>query len=119
MCGCFCGPPFLEPLWSLWFFPWPRILGILTSAKIAAFRKTEGTRKKWVPKFPTALQRSLLGPPVVPFYPFWGEGSPTKIDYRKKGTLILTSLEDLVFVAKLGPIAALFCGKGPFKFSDQ
>ena len=28
---------------------------------------------------------------------FLGEGSPTKIDYRKKGTLILTSLlEDLV-----------------------
>ena len=27
---------------------------------------------------------------------FWGEGSPTKIDYRKKGTLLLTSLlEDL------------------------
>ena len=35
-----------------------------------------------------------LGPPLVPFYPFVGEGSPTKIDYRKtKGfTLILTSL---------------------------
>ena len=29
--------------------------------------------------------RQLLGPPVVPFYPFWGEGSPTKIDCRKKG----------------------------------
>ena len=29
--------------------------------------------------------------------PFLGEGSPTKIDYRKKGTLILSSLlEDLV-----------------------
>ena len=28
--------------------------------------------------------------------PFLGEGSPTKIDYRKRGTLILTSLlEDL------------------------
>ena len=28
---------------------------------------------------------------------FFGEGSPTKIDYRKKGTLILTFLlEDLV-----------------------
>ena len=28
--------------------------------------------------------------------PFLGEGSPTKIDYRKKGTLILTTLlEDL------------------------
>ena len=37
-----------------------------------------------------------LGPPVVPFYPFFGEGSPSKIDYRKTGTLILTSLlEDL------------------------
>ena len=38
------------------------------------------------------------GPPVVPFYPFsfLGEGSPTKTDYRRKGTLILTSrLEDL------------------------
>ena len=27
-----------------------------------------------------------LGPPVVPFYPVLGEGSPTKIDYRNKGT---------------------------------
>ena len=28
----------------------------------------------------------------MPFYPFVGEGSPTKIDYGKKvGTLILTS----------------------------
>ena len=25
-----------------------------------------------------------LGPPVVPFYPFFGESSPAKIDYRKK-----------------------------------
>ena len=42
---------------------------------------------------------TFLGPPVVPFSPlFRGEGSPTKIDDRKKsGTLILTSLlEDLV-----------------------
>ena len=34
-----------------------------------------------------------LGPPVVPFYLvvfFWG-GSPTKIDYRKKGALILST----------------------------
>ena len=38
-----------------------------------------------------------LGPPVVPFLtPLLGEGSPTKVDYRKKGTLIPTSLlEDL------------------------
>ena len=37
-----------------------------------------------------------LGFPVVPFYPLLGEGSLTKMDYRKKGTLILTSLlEDL------------------------
>ena len=32
----------------------------------------------------------------MPFYPFLGEGSPTSIDYRKKGTLILRPLlEDL------------------------
>ena len=38
-----------------------------------------------------------LGPPVVPFYPFLGEGPPTK--NRRKGTLILTSLpEDLVLI---------------------
>ena len=42
---------------------------------------------------------SCLGPPVVPFCPFLGEGSPTEIDYRKKGALILTSLlEDLVLI---------------------
>ena len=36
-----------------------------------------------------------LGPPVS-HQPFLGEGSPTKIDYGKKGTRILTSLlEDL------------------------
>ena len=27
----------------------------------------------------------------MPFYPFVGEGPPTKIDYREKGTLILIS----------------------------
>ena len=33
---------------------------------------------------------------------FLGEGSPTKVDYRKKGTLILTSLlEDLVGASRL------------------
>ena len=49
----------------------------------------------------------ILGPPVVPFYPFLGGGSPTQIDYRKKGTFIVTSLlEDLELAsepdAKLG-----------------
>ena len=41
---------------------------------------------------------SRLGPPVVPFYPVLGEGSPTKVDYtdKKVGTLIRSSpLEDL------------------------
>ena len=46
------------------------------------------------------LGTGAIGPPaigaVLPFL-FWGRfGSPTKIDYRKKGTLILFSLlEDL------------------------
>ena len=46
---------------------------------------------------------SYAGPPVVPFLtPFLGEGSPTKIDYRKKGTVILISLlEDLGYAGVL------------------
>ena len=48
------------------------------------------------------LNKHILGPPTrCPFLPiFFGEGSPTKIDYRNKsGTLILTSLlEDLVLL---------------------
>ena len=33
---------------------------------------------------------------------FFGEGSPTRIDYREKGTLILTSLlKDLGFIARI------------------
>ena len=39
-----------------------------------------------------------LDPSAVPFYPFLGEGSLTKIDYRTKGTLLPTALlEDLVW----------------------
>ena len=46
--------------------------------------------------------QNALGPPVAPFCPFLGQGSPTKIDYTKKGTLILASLlEDLVFYLRL------------------
>ena len=36
-------------------------------------------------RVPTPRSELYLGPPVVPFYPFLGKGSPTKIDYRKKG----------------------------------
>ena len=45
--------------------------------------------------------RQVLGPPVVPFYPFGWEASPTKKRLQRKvGTLILTSLlEDLEFVS--------------------
>ena len=44
-------------------------------------------------------QVSLLRPQLGALLPtFWGEVSPTKIDYSKKGTLILFSLlEDLDF----------------------
>ena len=31
----------------------------------------------------------------MPLYPFLGEGSPTKLDYRRKGTLPASLLEDL------------------------
>ena len=46
----------------------------------------------------------LTRSPSSALSPFLGEGSPTKIDCRKKGTLILASLlEDLVV---LGPAYA-------------
>ena len=35
----------------------------------------------------SGVVEASLGPPVVPFYPFLGEGAPTKIDYRKKAPL--------------------------------
>ena len=38
------------------------------------------------------LPRAMLGPPVVPFDPFLGEGSPTKNGLQKEGTLVLSSL---------------------------
>ena len=46
---------------------------------------------------------------------FLGEGSPTKIDYRKKGTLILTSL--LADLDNVGP--CLLWGSPPLKQSEQ
>ena len=42
---------------------------------------------------PTRIGRRRLpigGANLDPPYPFFGEGSPSKIDYRKKGALILT-----------------------------
>ena len=56
-----------------------------------------------------------LGLPArCPFTLFLGEGSPTKIEYRKRGTLILTSLledldslEDAVKQFKLCPASLL------------
>ena len=42
------------------------------------------------------IGRNPRSPSSALSHPFLGEGSPTKIDYRKKGTRILTSLlEDL------------------------
>ena len=58
-----------------------------------------------------------LGPPVVPFYPFLGEGSPTKIDYRRKGILTLSSLledlEKITLKSKFISEAARFAARGP------
>ena len=38
---------------------------------------------------------SLLGPPVVPFYPFLGQGPPTKIDDRKNRVPTYSHLSNL------------------------
>ena len=52
---------------------------------------------------PPRGQSSDVGPPVVPFYrSFFGGGFHPKVGYRKKGTLMLTSLlEDLATQTKL------------------
>ena len=42
-----------------------------------------GLPKAWPPKT-RCFVFSRLGPQVVPLYPFWGEGSPTNTDCRKK-----------------------------------
>ena len=39
----------------------------------------------------------------MPFYPFLGEGCPTKMATEKKGTLILTSLLEDLGVEVEGP----------------
>ena len=83
----------------------------MLTQKATSSRKDMGTKQEhetascglenpWQPKVPDLdhtrpLQQldvhivwaHRLGAPVVPVYPFVGEGSPTKIDYRKKGTL--------------------------------
>ena len=54
---------------------------------------------------PGAWSRS---PRIVPFSPlFFGEGSRTKIDDRKKGTLILTSLLEALVVLEGSPQVAV------------
>ena len=38
----------------------------------------------------------------MPLYPFWGEGSPTKIDYRRKGNFIETYWRTWLVLCRLG-----------------
>ena len=68
----------------------------------------------------------------MPCYPFLGEGSPTKIDYRKKGALSLTYLladldvvesSDLNFLVETGWVSHWTQNKLHFlqrgRFSNQ
>ena len=81
----------------------PEIHGFLSSRLEQMERRqhqTKGSTPATVEK-PRGTYASQLGPLAIGanFLTvfFWGEGCPTKIDYRKKDTLILTSLlEDLV-----------------------
>ena len=47
----------------------------------------------------------------MPFCPFCGGGFPTKIDYRKKGTLILTSLLDFEATVETMTFVGIYTGK--------
>ena len=92
-------------------------LGLISVwSTIPSPRRSHGSSKDLVEAFwelpAVRLSNSLpelrfglyLGLSVVPFYPFLGDPY-SKIDYRKKGALILTSLlEDLVTLSGLGPV---------------
>ena len=88
---------FSPPLGAQIFLPLPHAEG-LGMAELGSFPKccVHLTCSK------DKLESPVLGPPVVPFLTlfFSGEGSPTKIDYRKKGgSLVLSSLlEDLAYL---------------------
>ena len=81
-------PAFIFVLHSGHLVPWALFVFVRGTSWQSSYGFTQAAIAQWL--------RQHLGRPVVPFYPFFGEGSLTKIDYRKKGTLILTSLlEDL------------------------
>ena len=86
------------------FVPQPRLpwtLRVYVAAKNPERNNTQNEGAcKMDPKCPSTPQTiappSQTRSPSIALLPFFGEGSPTKIDYRKKGTLSLTSLlEDL------------------------
>ena len=77
------------------------ILGLAAPTKLQTplqktmflFGRTKGCRleRNKYETLTATMDGPTLGPPVVPVYPFLGEGSSTKTDYRKKGALVLTS----------------------------
>ena len=90
-----------------------QLRGIGKSSPKIVFRPAAEAKRSEAIRAKRVTGLGLLGPPVVPFYPFLG----TRTDYRKKGTLILTSLlEDLgldnekVVYTKLGLFGATHSG---------
>ena len=70
----------------------PAPIAELRRSRGASFGAGTGAGMGWAQSGCVFKTRS----PSSAFYSFFGEGSPTKIDYRKKASLILTSLlEDL------------------------
>ena len=73
-------------------------LGVCLFSKVP-FNKTSGDFTRRSTHFGGSLMRETdlcpqtftRCPSIAPLPLFWGEGSPTKIDYREKGALILTS----------------------------
>ena len=94
----------MDPAWSLLA---PRLVTDARGRRSAGgwrtargrWRRTAWSRRSCAAPSPRRSRRWALvelGPPARGTVSFLGAGSPTKIDYRKKGTLILTSpLEDL------------------------
>ena len=116
---CFGGRTWMDgDSWLSWLFHHPGLL--CSTQKTPMFRKFSRKFGKFAPK-PGAWCESISRSSSSALLPTClGEGSSTKINYRKKGTLILTSLlEDLEIAGFLFQCGFLIIGTLQHKTSPD
>ena len=73
----------LALLWTIFLQQWPCFEFLAFSSAALAVASSTFWRDPLMGWPSIVVSPNCLGPPVVPFYPFLGEGSTTKIDYRE------------------------------------